>query len=63
MTPLTDLSEQLADNMAEKLQTLLSGLQDVDLPAHLLPFVEAASKALDGWHRHVLDQIPDAPRQ
>jgi hypothetical protein len=52
---------ELACNLAEKLQTLLSSLQDVELPeAVKLPFSEACW-ALDQWHRHALDQVQEPP--
>lgn len=47
-----DKTQELAERLAETLQTLLSALQDVSLPVDVLPAQEAASKALDDWHRN-----------
>ena len=54
--PGQDMSktQELSETLAEKLQTLLSALQDVSLPVEAVPAYDAASKALDDWHREVL---------
>jgi hypothetical protein len=54
MPATPNLPVELADTLAEKLQTLLSALQDVSLPVEVLPAYNAASEALDDWHRNVL---------
>lgn len=43
--------EDMAGSLAEKLQTLLSALQEVELPPEALPAYDAASAVLDKWHR------------
>lgn len=45
--------QEPAATLAEKLQTLLSALQDVPLPSEILLAYVAASQALDDWHRNV----------
>jgi hypothetical protein len=46
-------TQELAETLAEKLQTLLSALQDVSLPVEVMPAYDAATKALDDWHRNI----------
>jgi hypothetical protein len=46
-------TQELAETLAEKLQSLLSALQDVPLPVEATPAYDAASKALDEWHRNL----------
>jgi hypothetical protein len=46
-------TQELAETLAEKLQTLLSALQDVALPVEVKPAYDAATKALDDWHRNI----------
>jgi hypothetical protein len=54
MTASQTANEELAATLAEKLQTLLSALQEVDLPADVLPAYHAAMGVLDQWHRESL---------
>lgn len=51
MTAPTIVNQELAATLAEKLQTLLCALQDVELPTEVLPAYHAASEAMDRWHR------------
>jgi hypothetical protein len=54
MTAPQTANEELAATLAEKLQTLLSALQEVDLPTEVLPAYHAAMDVLDQWHREAV---------
>jgi hypothetical protein len=54
MPATPNIRVELSDTLAEKLQTLLSALQDVSLPVEVMSAYNAASEALDDWHRNVL---------